>query len=133
MDLLEERAELTAAGLPTFEEDEIETLRQDEVHVYKCVQRSSWRGIVDTDKARMFSPMCRLRMPHGRSEDHSNKSAAGVALMTTCRILWISGGAAGAVRLEHVVRAAADVFIPILPSARATLHLAVGAVVVQPQ
>lgn len=46
---------------------------------------------------------------HARSEDHSTKSAAGVALVTTCRILWISGGAAGAVRLEHVVRAEADV------------------------
>ena len=48
---------------------------------------------------------------HARSEDHSTKSAAGVALVTTCRILWISGGAAGAVRLEHVVRAEPDVRI----------------------
>jgi hypothetical protein len=44
-----------------------------------------------------------------RSEDHSTKSAAGVALVTTCRIVWISGGAAGAVRLEHLTLAEADV------------------------
>mgnify|MGYP003337182706 CR=1 FL=1 len=44
MELLPEPAALTPAGLPTFEEDEIETCRQSQVHVYRCVAaaRHAW-------------------------------------------------------------------------------------------
>lgn len=52
-----------------------------------------------------------LRACDSRSEDHKTKSAAGVALVTTYRVLWTSGGGAGSVRLEHVVRAEPDVRI----------------------
>lgn len=76
MELLPETVALTGSGLPTFEPDEVETIRQDAVHVY--------------------------------SEDHATKSAAGVALVTTSRIVWISGAVAGAVRLEHLAAAEAD-------------------------
>lgn len=56
-----------------------------------------------------ISYLLRLRAPRARSEDHKTKSAAGVALVTTHRVLWTSGGAASAVRLEHVVRTEQDV------------------------
>jgi ESCRT-II complex subunit VPS36 len=45
---------------------------------------------------------------HIYSEDHATKSAAGVALVTTSRIIWIAGTTAGAVRLEHLAAAEAD-------------------------
>ena len=41
MELLPEPAALTGAGLPTFEPDEIETFRQNQVHVYRYVHHAA--------------------------------------------------------------------------------------------
>lgn len=111
MDLLQERAALTGAGLPTFEPDEIETLRQEQVHVYRCALRDSG---TDTLCVSYPSTACST---DARSEDHGTKSASGTALVTTSRILWISGREAGAIRLQHVVRTEADVRSPVLSCA----------------
>ena len=110
MDLLQERAALTAAGLPTFEPDEIETLRQEQVHVYRCALSDSGTDALCVSHA---STAC---SPDGCSEDHSTKSTSGTALVTTSRILWISGREAGAVRLQHVVRTETEVRSPVLSS-----------------
>lgn len=50
-----------------------------------------------------------LLTPHLVSTDHSFKSAAGVAWVTTCRIIWFCGKEGGAVRLQNLMEATAEV------------------------